>query len=92
MDPTRLSTDAQHVTMRAGSLLLWRFELPHGSTPNASSRPRVAQFLKVATVGSLSPCQRQRREQVLRRMVAGAGCGGKEQGLKMLGARSWDGP
>ncbi|KAL0476874.1 htxA [Acrasis kona] len=37
---------AERITMPAGSLLVWDIRLPHGSKPNHSDRPRMAQFLK----------------------------------------------
>lgn len=33
---------------RAGDLILWHHALPHGSSPNRSPRPRVAQYLKLS--------------------------------------------
>lgn len=32
---------------RAGDLVIWHHALPHGSSPNRSHRPRVAQYLKM---------------------------------------------
>jgi hypothetical protein len=33
---------------RAGDLIIWHQGLPHGSSPNRSTRPRVAQYIKMA--------------------------------------------
>ena len=33
---------------RAGDLVIWHHALPHGSSPNRSTRPRVVQYLKMA--------------------------------------------
>src|SRR5262249_15158053 len=32
---------------RAGDLVIWHHALPHGSSPNRSSQPRVVQYLKM---------------------------------------------
>jgi ectoine hydroxylase-related dioxygenase (phytanoyl-CoA dioxygenase family) len=32
---------------RAGDLVIWHHALPHGSSPNRSNRPRVAQYIKM---------------------------------------------
>ncbi len=33
---------------RAGDLVIWHHALPHGSSPNRSARPRVAQYLRMS--------------------------------------------
>ncbi len=33
------------ITGRAGDLVIWREELPHGSGPNRASRPRMVQYI-----------------------------------------------
>ena len=45
-----------NVETRAGDLLIWNSQLPHGTSPNTSSEPRLAQYL------SMSPAQ-QANEQ-----------------------------
>jgi ectoine hydroxylase-related dioxygenase (phytanoyl-CoA dioxygenase family) len=30
---------------RAGDLVIWHHALPHGASPNRSTRPRVAQYI-----------------------------------------------
>ena len=35
------------VAGRAGDLVIWHHALPHGSSPNRSTRPRVAQYLRM---------------------------------------------
>jgi hypothetical protein len=35
------------ITMRRGTLLIWDNRMPHGSQPNNSSNPRMAQFIKM---------------------------------------------
>ena len=48
-DPTGLKVTT--VETRAGDLLIWNSQLPHGVSPNCSDRPRLAQYL------SMSPAQ-----------------------------------
>jgi Phytanoyl-CoA dioxygenase (PhyH) len=38
---------AMPIAGRAGDLIIWHHALPHGSSPNRSTRPRVAQYLKM---------------------------------------------
>lgn len=40
-----LSADAVTIPARAGDLVIWREDLPHGASPNRSPRPRLAQYL-----------------------------------------------
>jgi Phytanoyl-CoA dioxygenase (PhyH) len=35
------------ISGRAGDLIIWHQALPHGSSPNRSSRPRVAQYINL---------------------------------------------
>jgi hypothetical protein len=30
---------------RAGDLIIWRHELPHGSSPNRAAKPRIVQYI-----------------------------------------------
>jgi hypothetical protein len=39
--------DAQPIAGRAGDLIIWHHALPHGSSPNRSTRPRVVQYLRM---------------------------------------------
>jgi len=45
--PSALQPYAQRVPARAGCLIVWDQWTAHGSLPNASSRPRAIQFLKM---------------------------------------------
>jgi hypothetical protein len=47
-DPRKedLSSLAVPIAGRAGDLVIWRHELPHGSSPNRASRPRVVQYIR----------------------------------------------
>ncbi|MGY4396523.1 hypothetical protein ACVWZA_001703 [Sphingomonas sp. UYAg733] len=42
-----LSAEAVTVPASAGDLVIWREDLPHGASPNRSSRPRLAQYLNM---------------------------------------------
>ncbi|MDG2534831.1 phytanoyl-CoA dioxygenase family protein [Sphingomonas sp. HITSZ_GF] len=46
-DPRRvdLSDRAVHVPGRAGDLIIWRQDLPHGASPNTAALPRLAQYV-----------------------------------------------
>ncbi len=40
-----LSDRAVRIPGRAGDLIIWRHDLPHGATPNNTDRPRLAQYV-----------------------------------------------
>lgn len=42
-----LSAFATPISGKAGDLVIWNQALPHGSSPNRSSRPRVVQYLNL---------------------------------------------
>jgi hypothetical protein len=42
---TDLSTKAKYVPGRAGDLIIWRQDLPHGASPNRGTRARLVQYL-----------------------------------------------
>ncbi len=44
------------IETRAGDLLIWNSQLPHGVSPNQSDRPRLAQYI------SMSPAQENNDE------------------------------
>ena len=49
-DPFRPDTtgmQVERIPMRAGDLLIWDSRLPHGTAPNLSDRPRVAQYISM---------------------------------------------
>ena len=48
-DPRQIDLSAQAVTIpaKAGDLIVWRHELPHGASPNRTDRPRLAQYLNM---------------------------------------------
>lgn len=47
-DPGLLETlGAQSIAGRAGDMIIWRQELPHGSSPNRTGKPRVVQYIRM---------------------------------------------
>jgi hypothetical protein len=40
-----LGAEAVRVPGKAGDLVIWRQDLPHGASPNRSTRPRLAQYV-----------------------------------------------
>jgi hypothetical protein len=48
-DPRRidLSAEAVGIGAGAGDLVIWRWDLPHGASPNRSRRPRMAQYVNM---------------------------------------------
>ncbi|MFY9289548.1 MAG: phytanoyl-CoA dioxygenase family protein [Methylorubrum rhodinum] len=40
-----LSAEAVPIPARAGDLVIWRHELPHGASPNTATRPRMVQYV-----------------------------------------------
>ena len=39
------SLGASTIAGRAGDLIVWRQELPHGSSPNRAAKPRIVQYI-----------------------------------------------
>jgi hypothetical protein len=89
VDPTGMSDDAQRVTMRAGSVLLWDYTVPHGSAPNRSDRIRMAQFFKLSVADVWSQESSIERAKVVQAQLDGSGCTVSELGSKLLGIHSW---
>jgi ectoine hydroxylase-related dioxygenase (phytanoyl-CoA dioxygenase family) len=46
-DPRSINLDAQakRIAAKAGDLIIWRQELPHGASPNSTDRPRMVQYV-----------------------------------------------
>lgn len=42
-----LSPDAMRIPAKAGDLIIWRQDLPHGASPNRAGTPRLAQYLNM---------------------------------------------
>lgn len=51
--PDLTGLTVESVPLRAGELLIWNSRLPHGVSPNKSTKPRLAQYI------SMSPAQEQ---------------------------------
>lgn len=51
--PDMTDLEVTTVETRAGDLLIWNSQLPHGVSPNKSDRPRLAQYI------AMSPAQEQ---------------------------------
>ncbi|CAE8734835.1 unnamed protein product [Polarella glacialis] len=75
---------AHRVPMKQGSLLVWDQRLVHGSCPNASSRVRMAQFLRAFRRAPLSSERLTARALAVHRKVEAAGLCGQ---VSALGAR-----
>lgn len=48
-DPRLVDLSAEAITIpaAAGDLIIWRQDLPHGASPNASDRPRMAHYVNM---------------------------------------------
>ncbi|MDE2595251.1 MAG: phytanoyl-CoA dioxygenase family protein [Sphingomonadales bacterium] len=51
-DPCAQNLDhlARHIPGKAGDLIIWRHDLPHGASPNSSDRPRLVQYANMYPV------------------------------------------
>ena len=54
--PDLAELEVETIEPRAGDLLIWNSQLPHGVSPNQSDRPRLAQYI------SMSPAQEHNDE------------------------------
>eukprot|EP00802_Teleaulax_amphioxeia_P014053 Tamp_14112.p1 GENE.Tamp_14112~~Tamp_14112.p1 ORF type:complete len:445 (+),score=80.08 Tamp_14112:323-1657(+) len=88
-DPTCMCDDRQHITLRAGSVIFWDYKLPHGSAPNKSKHPRIAQFFKVIPAANFSRKSVENRARVTRPIVDASGCTVTETGAKFLALKPW---
>jgi len=50
MKPDLAGLEVKQVQMLAGDLLIWNSLLPHGTSPNRSARPRLAQYISMFPV------------------------------------------
>eukprot|EP01126_Amoeba_proteus_P048228 TRINITY_DN5562_c0_g1_i2.p1 TRINITY_DN5562_c0_g1~~TRINITY_DN5562_c0_g1_i2.p1 ORF type:complete len:330 (+),score=53.15 TRINITY_DN5562_c0_g1_i2:681-1670(+) len=62
-----LLANMQHITVRAGSLIIFTAELPHTPCPNRSDNPRVAIYLRMTPLKGLQINSRefQKRRQLV---------------------------
>ena len=54
---------SMRVALRPGSIVLWSQNMPHGSGPNYSSRPRSAQFIKMFPTSMIEKQQSRFKER-----------------------------
>ena len=88
-DPTGMCDDKQRITVRAGSVIFWDYRTPHGSAPNTSKQPRIAQFFKVIPAANFSRKSVENRARVTRPIVDASGCTVTETGAKFLALKPW---
>ena len=69
------------VPMREGSFLIWDQRVAHGSAPNASDRPRMAQFVKGFMRRGAGAARLARRAARIRVELARAGTSGEVSAL-----------
>ena len=69
------------VSMREGSFLIWDQRVAHGSAPNASDRPRMAQFVKGFRRSGAGAARLARRAARIRVELARAGTAGEVSAL-----------
>ncbi len=50
MRPDLTGLEVKQIQMLAGDLLIWNSLLPHGTSPNRSARPRLAQYISMFPV------------------------------------------
>jgi len=86
--------NAIRVTMRAGSMVIWDQCTVHGSTPNNSSRPRYAQFIKLFPVAGYGDHvgRFERRVAAIQRELAGKHAKGlrlSKLGRRLFGLDPW---
>ena len=85
-----IAKQAQRVTMRAGSIVIWDQRCAHGSRPNASGRVRMAQFLSYLPVKHLSVSQRTKRADDVAARLRRAGLRHKHSELSPVAQRAVD--
>jgi ectoine hydroxylase-related dioxygenase (phytanoyl-CoA dioxygenase family) len=61
--PDTTGMDIVPVPLRAGDLLVWRGELPHGNSANLGRAPRLAQYLTFKSAASLSATEIETRRR-----------------------------
>lgn len=84
-----LYKQAQRVSLRAGSLVIWDQRMAHGSAPNCSANARFCQFLKMSSALDLSSSQAKHRAAVVSKKVAASGVEMTDLGKKLFGLKPW---
>jgi hypothetical protein len=59
--PDLTGLEVQQIGTRAGDLLIWDSRLPHGTSPNRSDRPRLAQYISMFPADEANEAHRERR-------------------------------
>jgi hypothetical protein len=59
--PDTTGLDIQQIETKAGDLLIWNSLLPHGTSPNRSDRPRMAQYISMFPAKEHDDALRQER-------------------------------
>jgi hypothetical protein len=59
--PDLTGLEVQQIGTRAGDLLIWDSRLPHGTSPNRSDRPRLAQYISMFPADEANDAHRERR-------------------------------
>ncbi len=95
--------DAFSVEGKAGDLVIWNSDLPHGSSPNRGTRPRVSQYITMHRAAEAPTDEwRKERETWWQERLTGLGGNKKEKehqegqtakltplGRKLLGVDPW---
>jgi hypothetical protein len=97
------SAEAIPISGKAGDLIIWHSALPHGSSPNSSTRPRLAQYITMSPAPENNEEARQLRITGWRERLTGLGKHQKEKehhygktaeltplGRKLLGLDRWE--
>ena len=78
----------QKVTARAGSLVIWRSELPHCNYSNSSKKFRMVTYLKMVPARWNAPGTRIRKMEIAKRIPKDFEL--TELGKKLLGFEEWE--
>eukprot|EP00999_Lentomonas_sp_LEN2_P002622 NODE_500_length_1428_cov_105.705611_g466_i0.p1 GENE.NODE_500_length_1428_cov_105.705611_g466_i0~~NODE_500_length_1428_cov_105.705611_g466_i0.p1 ORF type:complete len:271 (+),score=41.81 NODE_500_length_1428_cov_105.705611_g466_i0:477-1289(+) len=84
---------ARRVAMQAGSVVVWDQQMAHGSFPNYSDRPRMAQFIKMYPAHTVSEARYTRRARSLQARMMWCLTKGFQMtdiGRIVFGVRAWE--
>ncbi|XP_065179466.1 putative phytanoyl-CoA dioxygenase [Sycon ciliatum] len=84
-----LYKQAQRVSMRAGSIVVWDQRMAHGSAPNSSSNLRFCQFMKMFPALDLDTTQAKNRAKVVQGKVDLASVELSDVGKCLFGLKPW---
>ena len=77
------SLGAKPIAGAAGDLIIWHSALPHGSSPNTATHPRVAQYITMFPSQGYDEAARIRRVRAWRERLAGLV-------IEVTGKKSWE--